>query len=308
MKKYLSMIAMILLIALAAMGLVSCGAPASSGAPESEAPSESAADSEAPVASDVASEAPAESVAASEAPSASDPAGTAETPNVDRIKKAGKIVMLTNAAFPPYEYLGDDNKPVGVDIDIAQAIADELGVELEVVDMDFDGIIGAIQAGKGDFAAAGMTIREDRLKNVDFSMKYAKSSQFMIVKADNDGIKEPADLDGKNVGVQASTTGQYFAEDETKANVNKFKTALDAAMALKTGKLDAVIIDELPARAIVAKNPELKIIENKLTEEEYAMAIAKGSDDLAAVINKVLEKLVNDGTIDELTMKHNVVE
>ena len=307
MKKYLSIVAAVLVIALAAMALVSCGAPASSGAPQSETPSDVA--SEAPAESAAASEAPSESAAASEAPAESGEATTTgATPNVDRIKAAGKIIMLTNAAFPPYEYVGDDNKPVGVDIEIGQAIADELGVELEVVDMDFDGIIGAVQAGKGDFAAAGMTIDEDRLKNVDFSIEYATSSQFMIVKSDNEEIKEPADLKGKNVGVQGGTTGQYFAEDETEATVNKFKTALDAAMALKAGKLDAVIIDELPARAIIAKNPELKIIENKLTEEDYAMAIAKGSDDLAAVINKVLDKMIADGQIEELTMKHNVVE
>ena len=172
MKKYLWVIAAVLVIALAVVALTGCGAPASSGAPESETPAESAAASEEPAASEAASEAPAASDAAG------DIAATGETPNVDRIKEAGKIVMLTNAAFPPYEYLGDDNEPVGVDIEIGQAIADELGVELEVVDMDFDGIIGAIQAGKGDFAAAGMTINEERLQNVDFSIEYATSSQY----------------------------------------------------------------------------------------------------------------------------------
>ncbi len=302
MKKYLWVIAAVLVIALAVVALTGCGAPASSGAPESETPAESAAASEEPAASEAASEAPAASDAAG------DIAATGETPNVDRIKEAGKIVMLTNAAFPPYEYLGDDNEPVGVDIEIGQAIADELGVELEVVDMDFDGIIGAIQAGKGDFAAAGMTINEERLQNVDFSIEYATSSQYMMVLADNEEIQGPEDLAGKTVGVQAGTTGQFYAEDETEAEVSKFKTALDAAMALKTGKLDAVIIDELPARAIVANNTDLKVVENKLTEEDYAMAIAKGSDDLAAVINGVLEQLIADGTVEELTMKHNVVE
>lgn len=302
MKKYLWVIAAVLVIALAVVALTGCGAPASSGAPESETPAESAAASEEPAASEAASEAPAASDAAG------DIAATGETPNVDRIKEAGKIVMLTNAAFPPYEYLGDDNEPVGVDIEIGQAIADELGVELEVVDMDFDGIIGAIQAGKGDFAAAGMTINEERLQNVDFSIEYATSSQYMMVLADNEEIQGPEDLAGKTVGVQAGTTGQFYAEDETEAEVSKFKTALDAAMALKTGKLDAVIIDELPARAIVANNTDLKVVENKLTEEDYAMAIAKGSDDLAAVINGVLEQLIADGTVEELTMEHNVVE
>ena len=132
--------------------------------------------------------------------------------------------------------------------------------------------------------------------------------RYMMMLANNEEIQGPEDLAGKTVGVQAGTTGQFYAEDETEAEVSKFKTALDAAMALKTGKLDAVIIDELPARAIVANNTDLKVVENKLTEEDYAMAIAKGSDDLAAVINGVLEQLIADGTVEELTMKHNVVE
>ncbi len=226
-----------------------------------------------------------------------------------RIKSAGEIVMLTNAAFPPYEYLGSDNKPVGVDVDIAQKIADELGVKLKVVDMDFDGIIPALVAGKGDIGVSGFTIKPDRLESVDFSTKYAKSSQYMVVQKDNTTIKTAADLDGKVLGVQEGTTGDFYATDDVKAkSVERYKTAMDATAALMSGKIDAVIVDELPAKAIVQQNSNtLKYIDEKLTEEEYAIAIKKNSD-LTAEINKVLEKLIADGTIDELTMSHMTIK
>lgn len=226
---------------------------------------------------------------------------------MDRIKSSGKLVMLTNAAFPPYEYLGEDNEIVGIDIQVAQAIADELGVELQVENMDFDSLLTALQSGKGDIVAAGLTIDEERKKNVDFSIQYATSNQYIIVKADNDTIQSAEDLNGKAVGVQASTTGDMFVSDNTTAEVSQMKTALDAALALQSGKLDAVVIDELTARAIVAKNPDLKVVENKLTEEQYAIAIAKGNEDLVEVVNQVLTRLMEEGKIEEWTAQHNAV-
>ena len=267
-------------------------------------PSESPSESPSETPSDMTSEMP------SESPSES--AGE-DGPAVKAIKDKGELVMLTNAAFPPYEYLGSDGKPAGVDVDIAQLIADELGVTLRVEDMDFNGIVAALAAGKGDIGVAGMSVTEERLESVDFTTQYATSSQYMIVKADNDEIKTKTDLKGKKIGAQEGTTGDFYATDEdgeygTEAGeVLRYKTAMDAAMALMSGKIDAVIIDELTAKSIVEENSELKMIDESLTTEQYAIAVKKDSD-LTEAINKILDELLADGTIDALVVKHTVGE
>ena len=234
---------------------------------------------------------------------------------VEAIKEKGEIVMLTNAAFPPFEYLADDGSVQGVDADIAQAVADKLGVELKIVDMDFDSIINSLKAGKGDFAAAGMTITEERLKQVDFSDEYVTSSQMVVVRADSDleGDKAAIDaaLSGKNIAVQAGTTGDWYAGgDETtgstieKANVLQYKSATEAALHLANGKADAIIIDQKPAEAIVAANDgKLKVLDTKLTDEQYAFAVQKNQEDLLAVINEVVAEYKGD-KVDELITKH----
>lgn len=233
-------------------------------------------------------------------------AAPAPETKIDKIKKAGELVMLTNAAFPPFEFVGTDGSTIGVDVEIAKAIADELGVKLNVVDMDFDGIVGAIQSGKGDVGAAGMTIKPDRLENVDFTSEYFEASQYMIVQADNTTINTIADVKNVAVGVQSGTTGYFYAEDElTDVTVEPYKTAIDAAMALAAGKIDVVIIDELPARAIVKENAGLKIIEEALTQESYAIAIAKENTDLKEVANKVIDKLIADGTIENWVVQYS---
>ncbi len=234
------------------------------------------------------------------------------TPNVDAIKAAGKIVMLTNAYFPPFEYLADElnedgtSKVVGVDADIAAEIAKDLGVELEIVDMDFDGIILAVQQGKGDFGAAGMTVTPEREEQITFSIKYVKSAQYIIVKADNEAITGSADLEGKVIGVQMGTTGDFYASDleATGATVMRYKDAVTASMDLANGRLDAVITDELPAKSIAASNEALKLIDEVLTEEEYAIAIAKEKTDLIAAINATLTRLMEEGTIDLFINNH----
>jgi len=146
---------------------------------------------------------------------------SSQTNSVEKIKKAGEIVLLTNAQFPPYEYLGDDNNPAGVDIDIAQKIADELGVKLTVVDMDFDGLIPALNGGKGDFVAAGFTITEERKQSVDFSDPYATSTQMVIVTKEDPKVSEATvdALAGKTVGVQLGTTGDIFVTDEVEGHI-----------------------------------------------------------------------------------------
>lgn len=222
---------------------------------------------------------------------------------VDKIKSAGKIVMLTNAAFPPFEYLGDDNKPAGVDVDIAQAVADELGVTLEVVDMDFDGIVPAIQSGQGDLGVAGMTNTPERANSVGFSINYVSTTQMIIVQEGSD-IKTPDDLVGKTIGVQMGTTGDIFASDIEDANMQRFKTGPDAGLALGNGQIDAIVIDAMPAAQIAAAGSGLIVLEEPLTEEQYAIAIAKENTDLKEVVDKVLQKMLDDGSIDKLIEKH----
>lgn len=193
-----------------------------------------------------------------------------------------------------------------MDVDIARPIADELGVELEVVDMDFKGIPAAIAAGKGDVAAAGMTVNEERKQTIDFTETYILASQYMLVPVGSD-IKTAADLEGKVIGVQEGTTGDFFATDEVNAkSVERYSTPIDAATALMSGKLDAVITDEMPAKAIAEQNSEeLQVIDEKLTEEEYALGIAKDSD-LLEVANEVIAKLKEEGKIDEFVLNHNM--
>ena len=280
MKK---IIALVLTVLMAVSVFAACSAPA---AEESAAPSEPAA---------------AESSASAEASADAGTAGGA----VDKIKEAGKLVLLTNAQFPPYEYLGDDNEPTGVDIEIAQKIADELGVELSVVDMDFDGLIPALNGGKGDFVAAGLTITEERQQSVDFSDEYATSNQMVIVTKDDPKVAAATveDLEGKTVGVQLGTTGDLFMSEVEGATVKQYKSALEAGMDLANGRLDAVVVDKLPAQSIVANNDALMVYDDVLTTEQYAMAVPKGqSADLLEIINKVLADM--SGEMEELTQKH----
>lgn len=223
---------------------------------------------------------------------------------VEKIKAAGKIVMLTNAAFPPFEYLGDNNKPAGVDVELAQAIADELGVKLEVIDMDFDAIVTAIQSGQGDIGVAGMTNTEERRKSINFSIDYVSTTQMIIVQ-EGSAIQTADDLVGKTIGVQMGTTGDLFATDMIEgANMMRFKTGPDAGLALQNGQIEAIVIDAMPAAQIAAAGAGLVVLEEPLTEEQYAIAIAKENTDLKEVVDKVLQKLLDDGTIDALIAKH----
>lgn len=287
MKKIL---AIVLGVMLACAVITACAAPAAGESPAaSEAPAESAAVSEAPA------------EAASEVPAAeSAEAGALLT----KIKDAGKLVVLTNAEFPPYEYLGASNKVEGIDVDICQAIADELGVELEVVNMDFDGLIPALIGGKGDVVAAGMTVDPERAESVDFSDTYADAKQLIIVNKADPKVAGEDELTGKTVGVQLGTTGDLYMEDVEGATVKQYKSGLEAAMDLKNGKLDAIVIDQLPAENIVASNDDLAIVDMESTDEQYAIAVPKGNSDLMETINKVIKQLTEDGKIAEFTATH----
>ena len=217
-------------------------------------------------------------------------------------KESDTLVMATNAEFPPYEYYGGD-EVVGIDAEIAQAIAEELGMTLKIEDMAFDSIIPAVTSGKADFGAAGMTVTEDRKKNVDFTDTYATATQVIIVKEDSD-IAGPDDLVGKKIGVQLGTTGDIYAGDIEDAEVEQYNKGFEAVQALTQGKIDAVVIDGEPAKEFVAQAEGLKILDEAFTEEEYAIAVAKGNDDLREKINDALAKLKESGKIDEIVAKY----
>ena len=218
----------------------------------------------------------------------------------------GKIVMVTNAEFPQYEY-HENNTIVGIDADIARAIADQMGMELEIQDMAFDSLIPAIQSGKADFAAAGMTVNEERLRNVDFTETYAEAAQVIIVK-EGSAIAAPADLTGKKIGVQTGTTGDIYADDVENAEVQRFNKGMEAVMALTQDKLDAVIIDREPAKVFVKENEGLKILDEAFTEEEYAIAIKKGNTELLEKMNAAIKELKESGELQKIVDKYITAE
>lgn len=220
----------------------------------------------------------------------------------DSGSEGGKLIMATNAEFPPYEYHEGD-EIVGIDAEIAAAIAEELGMTLEIEDMAFDSIITAVSGGKADMGLAGMTVDPDRQKNVNFSDTYAEAAQVIIVKEDS-AIAGPDDLTGKKIGVQLGTTGDIYAEDIEDAEVERYNKGMEAVQALQQDKIDAVVIDGEPAKVFVAENEGLKILDEPLTEEEYAIAIAKDNDELLEKVNTALASLKESGKLDEIVDKY----
>lgn len=221
--------------------------------------------------------------------------------------KEGVLTMATNATFPPYEYY-DGNEIVGIDAEIAGAVAEKLGLELKIEDMEFDSIILAVTQGKADIGLAGMTVTEERLEAVNFTDSYATGIQVIIVTEDSD-IKDDKDLDGKKIGVQLATTGDMYAkEDFGEENVEAYNKGADAVMALKQGKVDAVIIDNQPALSFVKNTDGLKILETEYAVEDYAAAIEKGNEGLLAAVNGALKELRDDGTLQSIIDKYIVSE
>lgn len=223
---------------------------------------------------------------------------------------ADTLVMCTNASFPPYEYVEGD-KVVGIDADIAAAICEKLGYDLQIDDMEFDSLIAAVQSGKADFAMAGMTVTEERQQMINFSDSYATGIQSVIVKEDSD-ITSVDDLfaEGANhtVGVQLSTTGDIYTtgdiEEAGLGTVQRFPNGNEAVMALLNGKIDCVVIDNEPAKAYVAANPGLKVLDSSYAVEDYAAAIAKDNTELLEKFNAALAELKADGTIDAIIAKY----
>ena len=286
MKKALSLMTAAALV----LSLAACGSTASSAASSEAASSETAS-------SDAASSESASSEAASETE-------TAELSTVE----PGKLIMSTNAAFPPYEMTTDSGEFEGIDIETAQAIADKLGLELQIDDMDFDAALLAVQQGKADMVMAGVTVTDERQNVMDFTDSYATGIQSIIVKEDSD-IASVDDLAGKKIGTQRGTTGYlYCSDDFGDENVVAYDNGLTAVQMLNNGQVDCVVIDNAPAKEFIAANPGLKLLDTAYVEESYAIGVGKGNTELKDAINTALEELKADGTLQAIVDKYITAE
>lgn len=238
--------------------------------------------------------------------------GASQNPATQAPKTEDKLIMGTNAAFPPFEFVtskGLVDKYDGIDIAIAKKIADKMGKELQIEDMEFEGLIAALNTGKVDLVLAGMTIKPDRQESVDFSEPYFNAVQVMVVQPDSD-IQKAEDLkDGKKVGVITGYTGDSIVTDDLKieeSNIVRMGRGIDAVQEVKNKKLDAVVIDSATGKALAAENG-LKIVEDAeaFEAEEYAIAVPKGDAETLKVINDVLKEMKANGEIDELAKKYN---
>ena len=222
----------------------------------------------------------------------------------------GKLIMATNAAFPPYEYY-EGTDIVGIDAEIAKLIADKLGLELVIVDMEFDSIIESVKGGKADIGLAGMTVTDERKESVNFTASYATGVQAIIV-AEGSAITSADDLFAEgaftNIGVQRNTTGDLYTtwdlEDEGMAKIERYSKGADAVEALKTGKVDCVVIDNEPAKAFVAENEGLVILDTEYIEEQYAAAMNKDNTALYEAVDKALQELIADGSVQKIIDKY----
>ena len=286
MKKALSLMTAAALV----LSLAACGSTASSAA-SSEAASPEAASSDA---------------ASSEAAS-SEASSETETAELSTVEP-GKLIMSTNAAFPPYEMTTDSGEFEGIDIETAQAIADKLGLELQIDDMDFDAALLAVQQGKADMVMAGVTVTDERQNVMDFTDSYATGIQSIIVKEDSD-IASVDDLAGKKIGTQRGTTGYlYCSDDFGDENVVAYDNGLTAVQMLNNGQVDCVVIDNAPAKEFIAANPGLKLLDTAYVEESYAIGVGKGNTELKDAINTALEELKADGTLQAIVDKYITAE
>ena len=221
--------------------------------------------------------------------------------------EAGKLTMATNATFPPYEMTTDSGEIEGIDVDTAKAIAEKLGLELQIDDMDFDAALLSVQQGKADIVMAGVTVTDERKAVMDFSDSYATGIQSIIVPEGSD-IASPDDLAGKKIGTQRGTTGYIYCSDDFGDDaVVAYDDGLTAVQALKNGQVDAVVIDNAPAEEYVAANPGLVILDTSYAEEDYAIGMAKGSA-LEDAVNAALEELKADGTLQSIVDKYITAE
>ena len=220
-------------------------------------------------------------------------------------KDDNKLIMVTEAGFAPYAY-PDGSGIAGVDVDIAREIAAAMGKELEIKDVAFDSLINELNSGKADFAAAGMSITEERKKEVDFSIEYVSSKQVVVVRKDYNKIKSVNYLNGKTISVQlGSVADTYVTKNFKNSKIVRQKKFLSAAEDVKAKKSECIIMDELPAKELVKNNSELTILKIELFTDKYAIAVKKGNTELLNKINEVLEKLIEEGKIEEFVINHS---
>lgn len=223
--------------------------------------------------------------------------------------ETGKLHMATNAAFPPYEMVKDDGTYEGIDVEIATKIAEKLGLELVVDDMDFGAVVTSVQTGKSDIAMAGMTVTDERKKNIDFTDTYATGKQVIIVK-DGSDIKTADDLTGHIIGTQEATTGYLYCSASVEDggygedSVVAYTNGATAVQALVSGKVDCVVIDNEPAQKYVEANPGLVILDTPFVTEDYAIGISKDNTALTAAVNTALKELIADGTVQSILDKY----
>ena len=254
--------------------------------------------------SSTASSAAASSVASSAAASSEAASAAADLTTVE----AGKLTMATNATFPPYEMTTDNGTIEGIDVETAQAIADKLGLELQVDDMDFDAALLSVQQGKADIAMAGITVTDERKAVMAFSDSYATGIQSIIVPEGSD-IATADDLAGKKIGTQRGTTGYLYCSDDFGEDaVVAYDNGLTAVQALNNAQVDAVVIDNEPAKAYVESNPGLKILDTSYAEEDYAIGMNKDNTALLDAVNAALEELKADGTLQSIVDKYITAE
>ena len=282
MKKILALVLALFMV----FALAACGEAASdpTDAPESEAP---------------ASEAPASEAPASEAPASEAPEGDGTFTTIVE----GKLTMSTNAQFPPYEMTTDDGGFEGIDVEIATAIAEKLGLELDILDMDFDSALRAVQQGKSDIVMAGVTVNEDRQLVMDFTDSYATGVQVIIVK---EGSDVTIDNMGEGlIGTQRGTTGNiYCTDDYGEEHVMAYDDGFTAVQALMNGQVDCVVIDNAPAQEFVKNNAGLTILDTEYANEDYAIGLNKGNTALLDAINTALNELISDGTVQTIIDKY----
>lgn len=229
-------------------------------------------------------------------------AGETTAAQEESTESKGTLVMATNAEFPPYEF-HEGGEIKGIDVEIARAIAAEMGMDFEIEDIAFDSIIPEVTSGKADFGAAGMTVTEDRKQSVDFSDPYATATQVVIVK-DGSEITSVDALAGKTIGVQLGTTGDIYVEDVEGATVERYNKGFEAVQALTQDKIDAVVIDGEPAKVFVSQNEGLKILDEAFTTEEYAICVKKGNTELLEGINAAIAKLKETGELQAIVDKY----
>lgn len=218
------------------------------------------------------------------------------------VKDENVLIMATEAGFAPYEYY-EGVEIVGVDVDIAKEVAAALGKELQVVDMEFAAILGAVETGRADFGAAGISITEERKEQVDFTIEYVTSKQVFVVLATSE-VESIEDLDGATVGVQLGTIADFELEEVEGIAVKQYNKYLEAVNDLTNGRIAAIGMDVLPAEELVKANTQLKIVEKEFLIDSYAFAVKKGNTELLEKINEVLEKLISEGKVESFIIEH----